>query len=76
MAKMIQVRNVPDDVHGRLKARAALAGMSLSDYLKVEMTDLASRPSIAELDSRVRNRSVSNVTIADAVAAVRDARRD
>lgn len=73
---MIQVRNVPDDVHGRLKARAALAGMSLSDYLKVEMVDLASRPSIAELDSRVRSRPSSNVTIDDAVAAVRDARRD
>ena len=33
MAKMIQIRHVPDDVHRKLKARATLAGMSLSEYL-------------------------------------------
>ena len=40
---MIQIRHVPEDVHARLKARAAAAGMSLSDYLLREITFLASR---------------------------------
>lgn len=35
MKKMIQIRNVPEAVHRKLKARAACAGMSLSDYLRV-----------------------------------------
>src|SRR5437762_2528893 len=37
MSTMIQIRNVPGDLHRRLKARAALAGMSLSDYLLHEI---------------------------------------
>jgi antitoxin FitA len=41
--KMIQIRHVPEDVHARLKARAAAAGMSLSDYLLREITFLANR---------------------------------
>ena len=40
---MIQIRHVPEDVHERLKARAAAAGMSLSDYLLRELKFLASR---------------------------------
>jgi antitoxin FitA len=43
-SKMIQIRHVPEDVHARLKARAAKAGMSLSDYLLREITRLANRP--------------------------------
>jgi len=48
-SKMIQIRHVPEDVHARLKARAAAAGMSLSDYLLREITFLASRPTWQEL---------------------------
>lgn len=44
----LQVRNVPDAVHRTLKARAALAGMSLSDYLRVELERLAEVPSMEE----------------------------
>jgi len=43
MSKMIQVRNVPDDVHRALKARAAAAGMSLSDYVKQDLEAAAAR---------------------------------
>ena len=46
---MIQIRHVPEDVHARLKARAAAAGMSLSDYLLREITFLASRPTWDEI---------------------------
>jgi plasmid stability protein len=47
--KMIQIRHVPEAVHARLKARAAAAGMSLSDYLLREITSLASRPTWDEI---------------------------
>jgi antitoxin FitA len=56
MSKMIQVRNVPDGLHRRLKARAAAAGMSLSDYLLAEFKEIAERPTLAELRERLHQR--------------------
>jgi antitoxin FitA len=56
MSKMIQLRNVPDALHQRLKARAALAGMSLSDYLLAEIKEIAERPTLAELRDRLHMR--------------------
>ncbi len=53
MAKMIQIRNVPNTLHGRLKARAALAGMSLSDYLLTELRQFADRPTLEEMLDRL-----------------------
>ena len=55
--KMIQIRNVPDSLHRRLKARAAMEGMSLSDYLRDQMQAVADRPSLAELRQRLESRS-------------------
>ncbi len=54
MSKMIQLRNVPDRLHRTLKARAAMAGMSLSDYLLAEINEIAERPTLAELAERLR----------------------
>ncbi len=51
--RMIQIRNVPDRLHRRLKARAALAGMSLSDYLRLELERILERPTRAELSDRI-----------------------
>lgn len=48
MAKMIQLRHVPDGVHRKLKRRAFEKGMSLSDYLVREVTQIAERPTMAE----------------------------
>lgn len=48
MASMIQIRNVPDGLHRDLKARAARAGMTLSDYLLAELRALAVRPTMGE----------------------------
>jgi antitoxin FitA len=45
---MVQIRNVPDKVHGILKARAAREGMSLSDFIKRELVRTAERPSMVE----------------------------
>jgi len=56
MPKMIQLRNVPDALHRSLKARAALAGMSLSDYLLGEIKEIAARPTLAELRERLHQR--------------------
>jgi antitoxin FitA len=53
MAKMIQVRNVPDALHRSLKARAAMTGMSLSDYLLGELREIAERPTLAEFRERL-----------------------
>ena len=53
---MIQLRNVPDALHRSLKARAAMAGMSLSDYLLVEIKEIAERPTLAELRERLHQR--------------------
>jgi plasmid stability protein len=58
MSKMIQLRNVPDALHRSLKARAAMAGMSLSDYLLSEIKEIADRPTLAELRSRLHTRKV------------------
>lgn len=76
MSKMIQVRNVPDAVHRTLKAQAALAGMSLSDFLLAEIRQVAERPSIAELRERLHRRSrvAAPVAAAEAVRHERDAR--
>jgi len=57
MSKMIQIRNVPDQIHRRLKARAAEEGLSLSDYLLREVRGLAERPSLEELLNRLGRRS-------------------
>jgi plasmid stability protein len=53
---MIQIRNVPDYVHRKLKARAAQAGMSLSDYLINQIKELSERPTLDEMRARLGSR--------------------
>ncbi|MHC4960120.1 MAG: FitA-like ribbon-helix-helix domain-containing protein [Planctomycetota bacterium] len=53
MAKLIQIRNVPDKVHRRLKSRAALAGTSLSDYVLRELRRIAELPTREEVLARL-----------------------
>ena len=76
MSKMIQIRNVPDGLHRRFKARAAMAGMSLSDYLLMEMKQLAERPTLAELCDRLHQREpvTAQLDTARLVREERDAR--
>lgn len=57
MSKMIQLRNVPEGLHRSLKARAAMAGMSLSDYLLADIREIAERPTLAELRERLHKRN-------------------
>lgn len=76
MSKTLQIRNVPAEIHRTLKARAAKAGMSLSDYLLSELEDLAERPTPEEMRERLERRSrvLEGESSADAVRAVRDGR--
>jgi len=76
MSTMIQIRNVQDALHRRLKSRAALAGMSLSDYLLSELREVAARPTLEELRTRLQGRSqvTPSVAPAQAVRAERDRR--
>jgi plasmid stability protein len=57
MSKMIQIRNVPDPLHRRLKSRAALEGLSLSDFLLKEIEQVAERPTLKELTERLATRT-------------------
>ena len=54
MSKMIQIRNVPDHLHARLKARAAIIGTSLSDFLLRELAASAEEPTIEEIIERLK----------------------
>ncbi len=76
MSKMVQLRNVPDDLHRKLKARAAMAGLSLSDYLLNEIRQAANRPTLDELFERLKERSSPKLreSPTDAVRAERDRR--
>jgi hypothetical protein len=76
MSKMIQLRHVPEDLHRKLKARAALSGLSLSDYLLQEVRRVAERPTVAELRNRLAHRTAVTATVppAKAVRAEREGR--
>ena len=63
MSRMIQLRNVPDDLHRILKSRAALAGKSLSDYLIAELQRHAEYPTVEELRQRLRARTGFRPTV-------------
>jgi plasmid stability protein len=76
MPRMIQLRHVPDDLHRKLKARAALEGLSLSDYLLQQIRHVAERPTLAEIRQRLAQRApvVPRVPPARAVRAERQRR--
>jgi antitoxin FitA len=76
MARMIQIRHVPDALHKRLKARAAMAGMTLSDYLREELARTADQFTYDEMRARLAALPPLQVREepVDAVRAERDAR--
>jgi plasmid stability protein len=73
MGRNIQVRDVPDEVHRVLATRAAAAGVSLTAYLRAELTRMAERPPVADVLARAAARS-GGARIDDIVAAVRSGR--
>ena len=74
MSRMIQIRNVPDELHRELKVRAARSGRSLSDYLLAELRRIAGRPTMADLLRRIqrRGRVRPSAPAADIVRETRD----
>lgn len=76
MSKMIQLRHVPDALHRQLKARAALSGLPLSDYLIREVRKIAEQPTPEEMRERLQRRdSYRGKSVpADLVRAERDSR--
>ena len=76
MSKMIQVRDVPDTVHGTLKSRAAREGMSLSDFIKRELERVAERPTMREwLERTEQAKPISGKrTAAQVIRELRDER--
>jgi plasmid stability protein len=74
MTAIIQIRNVPDALYRRLKSRAALAGVSLSDYLLGEIRHVVERPTLDELRARLKRRPAMTLSVepAQAVRAERD----
>jgi antitoxin FitA len=73
MSKIIQIRNVPDALHRILKGRAAVASMSLSDYLLAEIKGIAERPTLAELCDRLNTRKAVMLSL-DTARLVREER--
>jgi hypothetical protein len=76
MSKMIQIRNVPDDLHREVKARASRAGMSLSDFLLREVERIVDSPPLEEILSRwaARERPSLSETPAEVIRQERDSR--
>ncbi len=74
MSKMVQVRNVPDGLHRKLKSRAAVAGQSLSDYLLSQLGTIAARPTREEMLTRLHGRT--RVTLKTPAAVVIRAERE
>jgi plasmid stability protein len=74
MAKMLQVRNLPDEVHARLKQRAAEERMSLSDYVAQELTKLVRYRSNAEIiaDARKKTFDISREEIVEGIRRDRE----
>lgn len=72
----IQIRNVPDDIHRTMKARAAKEGLSLSEYLLRDIVDRATHPTIAELSERISRREPvgGDFSAADIIREEREAR--
>jgi len=76
MSKVIQVRDVPDRVHRRLKIRAAEQGQTLSELVRTELTRIAERPTLEEMIERLGGRESPEIdeTAADAIKAGRSER--
>jgi plasmid stability protein len=74
MSKMIQIRNVPDEIHRALKVRAAREGMTLSAYLLREVSRLAERPTLEELIERAKRRKPLKPITEDSVQIIRELR--
>lgn len=75
MGRMVQIRNVPEALHRKLKSRAAEAGKSLSDYLLEELRRYAAKPTPEELMRRIETREAINLSGATIARIIREERQ-
>lgn len=73
---MLQVRNVPDSLHRQLKARAALEGISLSDFVLRELEKVARHPTAAELKARLAALPPVDMSGVDGAELIREGREE
>ncbi|HEX7245577.1 MAG TPA: hypothetical protein VF245_08440 [Solirubrobacterales bacterium] len=71
MSKMIQIRDVPDEVHRTLKVRAAAEGLSLSDYIKRDLEELAKQATLEDVFASARALGESGITTEEIVEDIR-----
>jgi len=76
MSKMIQIRNVPDEMHRALKVRASAEGMSLSDYIKKELSWVNETSRLKEAFERAKARGPLGLTTEEIVELIREGRGD
>lgn len=76
MSKMIQIRNVPDDLHRELKMRATAAGMTMSDYIKKELSWAGEKDSWEEIHARAKARGSLGLRTEEVVELIREGRGD
>jgi hypothetical protein len=77
MNKHIQIRNIDPELHRKLKMRAAREGMSMSDYLRLEMEKLVSRPTMKEWLERIQKHPpIKTVKLDEVVNGIREDREE
>jgi hypothetical protein len=76
MSKMIQIRNVPDDLHLALKTRALAEGMTLSDFIKRELSQVSGKTPLEEIDARIQARGPSKSKLKSTLEILDEVRRD
>lgn len=74
MSKMIQIRDVPDEVHRTLKVRAASEGLSLSDYIKRDLEELARQATLEDVFASARAGGESGISAEEIVEGIRQVR--
>jgi hypothetical protein len=75
MSKMIQIRNVPDDLHLALKTRALAEGMTLSDFIKRELSQVSRKTPMEQIDARIQARGPSKSTLKATLEILDEGRR-
>ncbi|MGH2728459.1 MAG: FitA-like ribbon-helix-helix domain-containing protein [Actinomycetota bacterium] len=70
----IQIRDVPDQTHAVMRRRAAVAGMSMQDYLLARLNELAEKPTVEEVLARAGGRAGGRLTFASAGRDIRSER--
>jgi hypothetical protein len=76
MSKMIQIRNVPDEMHRALKVRAAAEGMTLSDYIKKELSYIGEKDTWEEIFARIKARGPLGTRPGELTEMIREQRGD